>query len=70
MESVIKGSNENPGQIQILQKLTHNFNRYSANYASTHIDSINHIFHVTDWSSLYIQVRTRLIKLYGGIAYG
>ena len=65
MESVIKGSNENPGQIQILQKPTHNFNRHSA------IDITTHIFHVTEWSSLYIQARIhKLNTFYGGNAYG
>lgn len=63
MESVISSSNESPGQIQILQ--THNFNRHSA------IDITTHIFHVTEWSSLYIQLRIhRLNTIYGGNAYG
>lgn len=65
MESVISSSNENPGQIQILQKTTHIFNRHSA------IDITTHIFHVTEWSSLYIQARIhRLNNFYGGNAYG
>ncbi|OFA11009.1 hypothetical protein LASUN_10780 [Lentilactobacillus sunkii] len=50
MESVISSSNENPGQIQILQDSTHIFNRHSAIDIATYI-----IFHDTDWSSPYIQ---------------
>lgn len=64
MESVISSSNENPGQIQILQDSTHIFNRHSA------IDIAPISYFTTLIGPRLTYKRGPTTKIFGGIAYG